>query len=44
VLITCTGWTGVDYTSNVIVFAEPLGIRNAPRRQTGNDVLADGAI
>lgn len=30
VLITCTGWNGVDYTSNVIVFAEPLGLRNRP--------------
>ena len=29
VLVTCTGWTGSDYTSNIIVFADPLGIRNA---------------
>ena len=29
VLITCTGWTGSDYTSNVVVFAEPLGVRDA---------------
>lgn len=29
VLITCTGWTGKEYTSNVIVFAKPLGIPNA---------------
>ncbi|WP_310964363.1 class F sortase [Nocardioides terrisoli] len=28
VLITCTGWTGVEYTSNVIVFAKPLGVPN----------------
>lgn len=26
VLITCTGWTGSYYTSNVIVFARPLGV------------------
>lgn len=25
-LITCTGWTGSDYTGNVFVFAEPLGV------------------
>ncbi len=29
VLVTCTGWTGSDYTSNIIVFADPLGVRNA---------------
>ncbi|MCW2755273.1 MAG: Sortase family protein [Marmoricola sp.] len=28
VLVTCTGWTGHDYTSNIIVFAAPLGVRN----------------
>jgi len=28
VLITCTGWTGDGYTSNIIVFAEPLGVPN----------------
>lgn len=27
VLITCTGWTGSYYTSNVIVFGKPLGVR-----------------
>ena len=27
ILITCTGWTGHDYTSNIIVFADPLGVR-----------------
>lgn len=26
VLITCTGWTGVDYTSNVVVFASRTGV------------------
>ncbi|MGN6253347.1 MAG: class F sortase [Marmoricola sp.] len=29
VLITCTGWTGKEYTSNVVVFATPLGVPNA---------------
>lgn len=29
VLITCTGWTGSYYTSNVIVFGKPLGVRKA---------------
>jgi LPXTG-site transpeptidase (sortase) family protein len=29
VLVTCTGWTGHDYTSNIIVFADPLGVRRA---------------
>ncbi len=27
VLITCSGWTGSSYTSNVVVFARPLGVR-----------------
>ena len=27
VLVTCTGWTGSTYTSNVVAFAEPLGVR-----------------
>jgi LPXTG-site transpeptidase (sortase) family protein len=27
VLVTCTGWTGKDYTSNIVVFATPLGVR-----------------
>ena len=27
VLITCTGWTGSYYKSNVVVFARPLGVR-----------------
>jgi LPXTG-site transpeptidase (sortase) family protein len=27
VLITCSGWTGSDYKDNVVVFAEPLGVR-----------------
>jgi LPXTG-site transpeptidase (sortase) family protein len=27
VLITCSGWTGSYYTSNVVAFAKPLGVR-----------------
>ncbi|MBO9523876.1 MAG: class F sortase [Nocardioidaceae bacterium] len=34
VLVTCTGWTGHDYTSNIIVFASPLGIRNGTEPKT----------
>lgn len=26
VLITCSGWTGTSYTSNVVAFAKPLGV------------------
>jgi LPXTG-site transpeptidase (sortase) family protein len=33
VLVTCTGWTGEDYTSNTVVFAKPLGVRKAHDRQ-----------
>ncbi len=29
VLVTCTGWTGKEYTSNTVVFAEPIGVRKA---------------
>jgi LPXTG-site transpeptidase (sortase) family protein len=32
VLVTCTGWTGKDYTSNIIVFADQLGVRQAAAR------------
>jgi LPXTG-site transpeptidase (sortase) family protein len=32
VLVTCTGWTGKDYTSNTVVFAKPLGVRKAFHR------------
>jgi LPXTG-site transpeptidase (sortase) family protein len=35
VLITCTGWTGEDYTSNTVVFAKPLGVRKAPAGKKG---------
>lgn len=31
ILVTCTGWTGHDYTSNIIVFADQLGVRKAAR-------------
>lgn len=31
VLVTCTGWTGSIYTSNIIVFADELGVRNAKK-------------
>ncbi len=34
VLVTCTGWTGHDYTSNIIVFATPLGVRNTGAAKT----------
>lgn len=34
VLVTCTGWTGHDYTSNIIVFAQPLGIRRGTEPKT----------
>lgn len=26
VLVTCTGWTGHDYTSNIIVYGDQLGV------------------
>ena len=32
ILVTCTGWTGSYYTSNVIVFADPLGVPNNPNK------------
>ena len=37
VLVTCTGWTGHDYTSNIIVFADQLGVRAgaAPSAKAG---------
>ena len=34
VLITCTGWTGSEYTSNIIVLAEPLGVLNTGEAPT----------
>lgn len=27
VLVTCTGWNGTEYDANIIVFADPLGVR-----------------
>lgn len=29
VLVTCTGWNGKEYNSNIIVFADPLGVRSS---------------
>jgi LPXTG-site transpeptidase (sortase) family protein len=39
VLVTCTGWTGKDYTSNIIVFADQLGVRAsaAENRESDNN-------
>jgi LPXTG-site transpeptidase (sortase) family protein len=34
VLITCTGWTGSEYTSNIIVLADPLGVLNSGESPT----------
>lgn len=34
VLITCTGWTGSGYTSNIVVFADPLGVPNKAHPDT----------
>lgn len=33
VLVTCTGWTGSSYTSNIIVFADPVRIREFPTKK-----------
>ena len=33
VLVTCTGWTGKDYTSNTIVFAKPMGVRTTSAKK-----------
>jgi len=32
VLVTCTAWNGSFYQSNVIVFADPLGVPNNPKK------------
>lgn len=37
VLVTCTGWTGSEYTSNIIVFADPVRVRDLP----GKDDVAE---
>ena len=39
VLVTCTGWTGSEYTSNIIVFAVPLGVVPAVKTpdESGSD-------
>jgi LPXTG-site transpeptidase (sortase) family protein len=34
VLITCSGWTGSEYTSNVVVFADPLGVPNTKKKSS----------
>jgi LPXTG-site transpeptidase (sortase) family protein len=41
VLVTCTGWTGKDYTSNIIVFADQLGVR-APAAEQPADRQRSG--
>jgi LPXTG-site transpeptidase (sortase) family protein len=33
VLVTCTGWTGGSYTSNIVAFASPLGVREHPAKK-----------
>lgn len=42
VLITCTGWTGSYYTSNTVVFAQPLGVR-VPKPATATPTTARAA-
>ncbi|WP_209715913.1 class F sortase [Marmoricola sp. OAE513] len=37
VLVTCTGWTGTEYTSNIIVFADELGVRNGSGDKADSD-------
>lgn len=38
VLVTCTGWTGSYYTSNIIVLADPVAVRKLPgATATGNE-------
>lgn len=37
VLVTCTGWTGSDYTSNIIVFGDPVRVRKLPDADTEAD-------
>ncbi|MGO4255884.1 class F sortase [Marmoricola sp. RAF53] len=40
VLITCTGWTGTDYTSNIIVFADEMGVRRPGTSAAEADAVA----
>ena len=35
VLVTCTGWNGHDYTSNIIVYADQLGVRAGSASKPG---------
>lgn len=41
VLVTCTGWTGSDYTSNIIVFADPVRVRKIRAATTTKDEPED---
>lgn len=41
VLVTCTGWTGSDYTSNIIVYAHPVGVRDFPGKADVKGELED---
>jgi LPXTG-site transpeptidase (sortase) family protein len=34
VLVTCTAWNGHAYDSNIIVLADPLGVRSRPANET----------
>lgn len=34
VLVTCTGWNGKEYDANIIVFADPLGVRPSVADET----------
>ena len=48
VLVTCTGWNGHDYTSNIIVFADQLGVRagkpsQKPSQKPGQQAGSKGA-
>lgn len=44
VLVTCTGWTGSDYTSNIIVFAHPVGVREFPGKKKPAESEFDGPV
>lgn len=41
VLVTCTGWTGSDYTSNIIVFADPFRVSKLPDTTATEDEPED---
>ena len=42
-LITCTGWTGSSYTSNVVVFADPLGVRDVHHGRSPSPTFLRGS-